>query len=164
MIDTHFTRAKVLARYEQSLLQPHLSDLAAGLHEQGYSDNVIRAYLSAAEKFGRWLSMANLNTSDVNEDLIARYLDEAVRRHPPSTAGRSDSHARTGLAHLVRILREKQVIPPAAVTPPQTAAERWLNAFEQTSCSGCWIRSQHPQEVPRARPAFRHPAVRRRSC
>ena len=75
--------------------------------------------------------MANLNTSDVNEDLIARYLDEAVRPHPRSAAGRSDSHTRTGLAHLVRILREKQVIPPAAVTPPQTAAERWLTGFEQ---------------------------------
>jgi integrase len=28
-------------------------------------------------------------------------------------------------------LREKQVIPPVAVTPPQNAAERWLIAFEQ---------------------------------
>jgi hypothetical protein len=131
MINTLFTRAKVLARFQQSILEPHLSDLAGDLHEHGYCDNVIRAYLGAAEKFGRWLSMANLNTSDVNEDLIARYLDEAVRPHPPSAAGRSDSHARTGLAHLMRFLREKQVSPPAAVTPPQTAAERWLSAFEQ---------------------------------
>ena len=131
MINTLFTQAKVLARYEHSLLQPHLSDLAAGLHEQGYSDNVIRAYLCAAEKFGRWLSIGNLNTSDVNENVIARYVDEAVRPHPPRAEGRSDCHVRTGLAHLVRVLREKQVIPPVAVTPARSAAERWLIAFEQ---------------------------------
>jgi hypothetical protein len=47
MIDTLFIRAKVLARFQESLLQPHLSDLAAGLHEQGYSNNVIRTYLCA---------------------------------------------------------------------------------------------------------------------
>jgi integrase len=131
MINMLFTRAKVLARFQQSLLQPHLGDLAAGLHEQGYSDSVIRAYLCAAEKFGRWLSIGNLNTSDANEDLIARYVDEAVRPHSPCAEGRSDCHARTGLAHLVRVLREKQVIPPMAVTPPRSAAERWLIAFEQ---------------------------------
>lgn len=131
MIDTLFIRAKVLARFQQSLLQPHLSDLAAGLHEQGYSDNVIRAYLCAAEKFGRWLCAANLNSSDVNEDLIGRYVDEALRPHSPCAGGRRDSHVRTGLAHLVRVLREKQVIPPVAVTPPRSAAERWLIAFEQ---------------------------------
>src|SRR4051794_20797636 len=131
MIDTLFTRAKVLARFQQSTLQPHLSDLAAGLHEQGYSDNVIRAYLCAAEKFGRWLSMSNVNTADVNEELIARYVDEVIRTHPPRAEGRSDCHARTALAHLVRVLREKQVIPPVAVTPPRSAAERWLIAFEQ---------------------------------
>ena len=131
MIKTLFSRAKVLARYEQSPLQPHLGDLAAGLHEQGYSDNVVRAYLCAAEKFGRWLSIANVTTADVNEELIARYLDEAVRPHPSCAAGRSDCHARTGLAHLVRVLRERQVIPPVTVTPPRTPAERWLIAFEQ---------------------------------
>jgi integrase/recombinase XerD len=131
MINTLFTRAKVLARFQESLLQPHLSDLAAGLHEQGYSDNVIRAYLCVAEKFGRWLSVSNLSSSDVNEDLIGRYLDVAVRPHPPRAAGRSDCHARTGLAHLVRALRERQVIQPAAETPPRTAAEHWLIGFEQ---------------------------------
>src|SRR5919108_6426781 len=102
MINTLFNRAKVLARFQESILQPHLSDLAAGLHEQGYSDNVIRAYLCEAEKFGRWLSIGHLNTSDVNEDLIARYVNEAV--HRPSSCGRSDCHARTGLAHVVRVL------------------------------------------------------------
>src|SRR3954447_6234980 len=112
MINTLFTRAKVLARFQESLVQPHLSDLAAGLHEQGYSDNVIRAYLCAAEKFGRWLSVSNLSSSDVNEDLIGRYVDVAVHPHPPRAAGRSDCHARTGLAHLVRALRERQVIQP----------------------------------------------------
>jgi hypothetical protein len=44
MINRLFTRAKVLVRFQQSVLQPHLSDLAAELHEQGYSDNIIRAY------------------------------------------------------------------------------------------------------------------------
>jgi len=131
MINTLFNRAKVRARFQESLLQPHLSALAAGLHEQGYSDNVIRAYLCAAEKFGRWLFIGNLNTSDVNEDLIARYMDEAVRPHSPCAGGRSDCHARTGLAHLVRVLREKQVIPAVVVTPPTSPVECWLIAFEK---------------------------------
>ncbi len=87
MINTLFTRAKVRARFQQSLLQPHLSDLGAGLHEQGYSDNVIRAYLCTVEKFGRWLSIGNLNTFDVNEDLIARYVEEAIRSERAKKSG-----------------------------------------------------------------------------
>ena len=96
---------------------------------QGYSDNVIPAYLCAAEKFGRWLSIANLNTADVNGDLIARYVDEAVRPHSPCAEGRTDCHVRTGLAHLARVLRETQVAPLVAVTQVRTASECWLIAF-----------------------------------
>ena len=65
MISSLFTRAHVIARFQQSLLQPHLSDLAARLQQQGYSHDVIRSYLSMTEKFGRWLSVSNLNASDV---------------------------------------------------------------------------------------------------
>jgi site-specific recombinase XerD len=131
VINTLFTRAKVLARFRQSLLQPHLSDLAARLHERGYSLHVIRGYLCTAEKFGQWLAINNLNTSDVNDDLIRRYVGETVRPHAPLAERGSDGKVRTGLGHLVRILRQKQVIPPVAVMPAHTAAERWLMVFDQ---------------------------------
>jgi integrase/recombinase XerD len=132
LIDSLFTRAHVIARFQESLLQPHLSDLAARLQQQGYSHNVIRAYLSSAEKFGQWLSVSNLNTSDVNDNLIARYIAEAVRRgRAKSEPQQDDGKARTGLVHLVRMLRDKQVIPAVPVALPSTAAERWLMAFEQ---------------------------------
>jgi integrase/recombinase XerD len=129
MINTLFARANVLARFEKSLLQPHLSGLAVRLQGPGYSRNIIRAYLSRAEKFGQWLSINDLNTSDVNEDLITRYVDEAIRQ--PRAERRSDGNARTGLVHLVRLLREKQVIPAVAITPAHTAAERWLAVFDK---------------------------------
>jgi hypothetical protein len=94
MINTLFARANVVARFQQSLLQPHLSDLAGMLHEHGYSRNIIRAYLSSAEKFGQWLSISNLNTSDVNEDLIAResILNRGVRfeENPAQVSSRYD--------------------------------------------------------------------------
>ena len=132
MINSLFTRAHMIARFQQSLLQPHLSDLAARLQQQGYSHNVIRAYLSSAEKFGQWLSVSNLNASDVNDNLIARYIDEAVRRLREEREPQQDDRtARTGLVHLVRMLRDKQVIPAVPVALPSTAAERWLMAFEQ---------------------------------
>jgi integrase len=132
MINSLFTRAHVIARFQQSLLQPHLSDLAARLQQQGYSHNVIRAYLSSAEKFGRWLLVSNLNASDVNDNLIARYIEEAVRRPRADSAPQhDDGKSRTGLVHLVRMLRDKQVIPDVPVALPSTAAERWLMAFEQ---------------------------------
>jgi len=132
LIDPLFTRAHVIARFQESLLQPHLSDLAARLQRQGYSHNVIHAYLSSAEKFGQWLSVSNLNASDVNDNLIARYIAEAVRRgRAKSEPQQDDKKARTGLVHLVRMLRDKQVIPAVPVALPSTAAQRWLMAFEQ---------------------------------
>src|ERR1044072_775266 len=126
LINSLFTRAHVIARFQQSSLQPHLSDLPAWLQEQGYSHNVIRAYLSSAEKFGRWLSVRNFNASDVNDNLIASYIEEAVPR-PRADSGpqHDDGKARTGLVHLVRMLRDKQVISDVPVILPSTAAERW---------------------------------------
>jgi hypothetical protein len=131
LINSLFTRAHVVVRFQQSLLQPHLSDLAARLQQQGYFHNVIRAYLSSAEKFGQWLSVSNLNASDVNENLIARYIDEAVRRPRADSAPQHDGKARTGLLHLVRMLRDKQVIPDVPVAWPSTCGRTVADAFEQ---------------------------------
>jgi integrase len=132
LINSLFTRAHVLVRFQQSLLQPHLSDLAVRLQQHGYSHNVIRGYLSSAEKFGQWLSVNNRNVSDVNENVTALYIDEAVRRGRAETGPQQDhGKTRTGLVHLVRMLRDKQVIPAVPVTLPGTAAERWLMGFEQ---------------------------------
>ena len=132
MINSLFTRAHVIARFQRSLLQPHLNDLAARLQQQGYSHNVIRAYLSSAEKFGQWLLVSNLSASDVNDNLIARYRNEAVRRDRADSDSQQDhGRARTGLMHLVRMLRDKEVIPVTPMALPSTAAEHWLRAFEQ---------------------------------
>ena len=43
MIHSLFARAHVIARFQQSLLQPHLGDIAARLQQQGYSHNVVSA-------------------------------------------------------------------------------------------------------------------------
>jgi integrase/recombinase XerD len=130
MIDSLFARTYLIARFQKSPLQPHLSDLASILNQQGYSRNVIRTYLCSGEKFGRWMTANELNSSDVDERLIGQYIDE-IRREGANSGSRKILKARAGLSHLVRVLRERQVILPAPVASPGNAVDTWLLKFEQ---------------------------------
>jgi hypothetical protein len=130
LIDSLFARAHLIARFQESPLQPHLSDLACILNQQGYSRNVIRTYLCSAEKFGRWLTTNKFNPSDVDEGLIGHYIAD-IRRHRAHGGSRENLKARAGLSYPVRVLRERQVIPAVSVALPNSAVDTWLLKFEQ---------------------------------
>ncbi len=129
MINSLFTRANVIARLNESPLHLYLSDLAQKLNRQGYSRDVIRRHLCAAEKFGRWLTANKLTPSDVNEPLVKRYVAE--QWHHSADCGREQMKAHAGLMHLVRMLRESRVISDAAVELSDTPAHTWLCGFEK---------------------------------
>jgi len=52
MFDTFFSQIKVRSRMESGPIGPHLSEIAAVLHRDGYSRGTIRRHLRAADHFG----------------------------------------------------------------------------------------------------------------
>ncbi len=125
MIDTFFRRARVIARLQSGPLGQYLAELAQTLHQQGYAPASIRGYLSAGDKFGRWLIEQGHSVSEIDETLVEDYIGSLERRVPGTLPKEAE-----GLTHLTHLLRQHGVVRSRAPTPAPTAADRWLSEYE----------------------------------
>ena len=123
MIEYGFTRTSVITRLRRGPLGPHLDALAATLHQHGYAPDSIRRTLRAGDQFGRWLAQHGYGIAEVDEALVARYLQTLPRPH----AGRWPKAA-AGLPHLLRLWRgvlrkdpDQALTAPALHTPHQAS-------------------------------------------
>src|SRR5262245_2984367 len=126
MIEYGFTRTSVITRLRRGPLGLHLDALATTLHQQGYAPDSIRRTLRAGEQFGQWLAQHGHTIADVDEALVARYLQTLPR--PP--AGRWPKVA-VGLPHLLRLWRQQDLLPPLISIPSRTEATQWLGRYAQ---------------------------------
>lgn len=125
MIAHFFQKPHVIARLQDGPLGNHLEELATLLHEQGYTRNIIRAYLRHCEKFGQWLSQNGYSVAEANEtthDVYIRSLES------PTTGKRPTSPS--GVQHLLRLLRDKDGSESPAPVVLTSEADQWLLHYE----------------------------------
>jgi len=126
MIEHGFTRTSVITRLRHGPLGAHLDVLATTLHQQGYAPDSIRRTLRAGEQFGQWLAQHGHAIAEVDDALLARYLQTL----PPPRTGRQPKAA-AGLPHLLRLWRQQDLLPPASTLPVQTDTIQWLGRYVQ---------------------------------
>ncbi len=123
-----FARMSIVAHLESGPLGSYLSGLASALSEQRYAVHTIQKCLQAADAFGRWLAEHQIEISDVDEQVINRYVAGLPRR----AAGRRSnllSHLAVGLHHLLQFLRQQSVIGPAQQLAPLSPTDHFLTEY-----------------------------------
>ena len=126
MIEYGFTRTSVITRLRRGPLGPHLDALATILHQHGYAPDSIRRTLRAGEQFGQWLAQHGHAIADVDEALVARYLQTL----PRPLVGQWPKAA-AGLPHLLRLWWQQGLLPPRPCPSAQTEAAQWLVRYTQ---------------------------------
>ncbi|MGR9108727.1 MAG: tyrosine-type recombinase/integrase [Gammaproteobacteria bacterium] len=97
-------------------LTPYVSGYFDYLIERRYSGRITQKYIEGVAHLGRWMSQCHLTIDQLDEEAINRFLDEHLPRCDcPRPAFRSRSHLSAACAHLLRILRERGVVPPPAI-------------------------------------------------
>jgi hypothetical protein len=129
IIETLFSRASSLARLLQPPLGSYLEALAQSLQAQNYSREVIRGYVSAAYRFGEWLSTQGLALSAVSDQLVDRYVNQFEKRISPAHPYGQRPKLTRGLGHLRVVLRQAGAL--AELTPSSSPSEEWLTRYEQ---------------------------------
>ena len=108
-------------RWEDAPLGPEAIRLAWKLRDSGYSERTRREYGHAVVHLGRIL---HAEEGDVDRVLDEEVVDDFVNRHLPvcccyrRPARRRQEHVRSGLAHLLAMLREEGAIPPIVSEKP----------------------------------------------
>jgi len=125
MLDSVFVQPSVVNRLRRTPVGVYLDELVTILHQQGYARDSIRGYLRACAQFGQWLGQQGYHVSEVDETLIQQYRSGLHR----SREGRQPKAAE-GLPHLLRLLRQRAIVPPPTSPPPSTAADQWLRRYE----------------------------------
>src|SRR6266705_641229 len=126
MLEQFYTQTSVITQFRRGLLGAYLDDLATTLHVQGYAHASIRCSLRHCDQFGQWLDAQRYTVAEVDETLVEQYLN----RFPRSRNGRRPRAAQ-GLPHLIRLLRQHDIIPPPNGHCSPTAIDQWLRQYEQ---------------------------------
>ncbi len=111
-------------------LAAHLEPFTQYLIERRYSTQSLSSYRASASHFARWLKRNRLNVSQIDEALIARF----VNHHLPqcNCAGlvrRTRNDVRAALGHLLIVLRANGVI--AERIQPNTPVDEELRHFDE---------------------------------
>ncbi|HEY7494516.1 MAG TPA: tyrosine-type recombinase/integrase [Candidatus Tectomicrobia bacterium] len=123
MLAPTFVRTAVMARLRRGPLGPYLDDFATTLHHQGYAPSSIQLYLRTAEHYAQWLQGQGHGVSDMDGDLVQRYVSGLTRYQ----SGKLPKAAQ-GLSHLVRFLQQQGVVRPRPVEI--SPIEQWLVDYD----------------------------------
>ena len=83
-----FVRTSVIARLRGGPLGPYLDDLATALHHAGYAPSSTQRYLRAAEQCTQWLQEQGYAVSEIDGDLVQRYISGLTRYRSGSSRKR----------------------------------------------------------------------------
>ena len=157
MIEHGFTRTSVITRLRRGPLGPHLDALATTLHQHGYAPDSIRRTLRAGEQFGQWLAQHGHAIADVDEALVARYIQTL----PRPRVGRWPKAA-AGLPHLLRLWRQQGLLPPRALPRLADGSGPMARALCAVPGARLWHGAQHPHRLSAHRHALADSPVWRR--
>jgi site-specific recombinase XerD len=112
MIEQVFRSARVRHRLQQSLLGPIFNDVMAHLVGRGYAISAVHQYVQSIEHFDRWLRRTHRLATEIDEAVIARFLQGHLPRcRCPAPAGKTSHQVRAALRQLLVVLRARGVTP-----------------------------------------------------
>ena len=127
----YYSQQKTLRWLVDSALAPHIDAYVAYFESGRYPPNSIRRYLACISHFARWMKRKRLVISNINEDVIAEFLDDHLPHCDclaPVVQVRQDLHA--ACVHLLRVLRNSGAIPiPALANDPVDEELRNFDAY-----------------------------------
>ena len=135
MLDSFFDRPFVLSRLRASPLGNLLEEYAGHLQAQGYSRSTIRYRVWAVEHFGTWLHSRPPSSRTLDQDAVHYFLTKHLPHCCcPSPAPLTFLTVRPALTQLLRLLRDKGRLRPAAVAPQPAvvAVEQFRHHLRQT--------------------------------
>ena len=114
----------------QSALDAYVSEYCVYLRSRGYAPDTQRSYLCCIAHFAHWMRRERLALKRFDEDAVARYLTEHLRRCDCEEPVRRLVHEnRAALVHLLRILRASGAI--AGPRKPHGQVEAEIQRFDQ---------------------------------
>jgi hypothetical protein len=125
MLEHTFVRTGVIARLRRSPLGPYLDSLDTALHRDGYAPSSIQRFLCAAEQFAHWVHRQGYTISEMDADLVHRYLSTLPRYRSGNLP-----KAAQGLKYLVRFLHQHGIACPRRPRPPTPPLEQWLSVYD----------------------------------
>lgn len=120
---------RTLRRLYTGPLAGYIDQIAAWYDAQGYERSYAVAALRAVDHFGRWLVGTRVKLSEVDEDLIDRYILRRLKGLHPCT--------RVALGRLLVVLREGGAAPCAVISRGPT--EILENDFQQHLIEECGL-------------------------
>lgn len=123
MLEKYFIRPTRIRQLRRGPLGPHLDELAAELHRQGYAISTGQNRLALCAKFGAFARSEGIEVEDFDDALAKRFLDDLA------TEG-TFPEAQLAMTLLLAHLRAKGVIAssPAAKQPP--ARDAVMDAYD----------------------------------
>ena len=117
-----------LEQLRSTTLAPSAGLYARHLSDYGYAPSTQGDYLRGLVHFGRWISQCGLNAEDLDEEVVARFLDEHLLHcRCPAPVVRTRAALQVALGHLLVVLRANAVIPErgSATTPVDEELSRF---------------------------------------
>ena len=108
MLEHFFINPMILDRLRHNPLRPYLESFAVLLSSLGYAISTGRSQLEFLSVFGRWLEQASIAVADLDEEVIATFLDERQRR------GFSRLYNASTVPRFLEHLRQEGVVPHQA--------------------------------------------------
>lgn len=144
MLERFFIAPYVLRRLRSGALGHVVDDLAAHLHERLHSRRVARAYLCAAGHFSRWLAVERIRMRRIDEQTVARFLNEHLPNcECPGPSG-SRCHVQSALIQTLSMLRERGYVPrPTSARTPVDAILGLFSSHLQTICGVTDLTRRH---------------------
>lgn len=123
MLEQYFIRPTRIRQLRRGPLGPHLDDLAAELHRQGYAVSTAQNRLSLCARFGAFARSEGVDVGAFDDQVVKRFLDDLA------TEGRFPE-AELAMVLLLAHLRSKGVIPPAVSATPAPVREPLVDAYD----------------------------------
>lgn len=116
----------------ESVLAPHIDAYVEDLKLDEYAGTTINTYVGCIAHFARWTEQCRLELSQIGEDAVARFLAEHLPHCDcPSPVCRTLHDLRPACRHLLRVLRDHEVIVKPEPAPKHDDIEHELRGFDE---------------------------------
>lgn len=132
MLDRYFTAPTaplMLERLRQGALSTVLDDVAARLHDRGYSPAVAQSYLSIAGHFSHWLRREGIAPIGLSQEAVARFCEEHLPVCRCARPRGMRGHVRAALGHVLAALTARGWGAPSPA-PEERPVDGLLRAFD----------------------------------
>ena len=121
--------ASPVDQVQATALAPYAGIYEGYFRDSGYAPSTQGRHLRCLVHFGRWMSQCGLNAEDLDEEVVAQFLDGHLPncRCPARVVHRRED-LRAALGHLLVVLRANAVIPERALET--TPVDEELRRFD----------------------------------